>query len=168
MPVSKIISVLGAGDGGDIPLGDRKNMAYMGSAVVYGRGKAVVTDTGMNTEMGKIADAITKAEDGQTPLQKKLAGLSKTLTFLVLGICVFIFAFSLFMERSTLAGGDPALIFKSVIDVFMVAVSLAVAAVPEGLAAVVTIVLSIGVTNMSKKMQLSASSPLLRRSAARR
>lgn len=151
VPVSKIISVLGAGDGGDIPLGDRKNMAYMGSAVVYGRGKAVVTDTGMNTEMGKIADAITKAEDGQTPLQKKLAGLSKTLTFLVLGICVFIFAFSLFMERSTLAGGDPALIFKSVIDVFMVAVSLAVAAVPEGLAAVVTIVLSIGVTNMSKK-----------------
>lgn len=151
MPVSKIISVLGAGDGGDIPLGDRKNMAYMGSAVVYGRGKAVVTDTGMNTEMGKIADAITKAEDGQTPLQKKLAGLSKTLTFLVLGICVFIFAFSLFMERSTLAGGDPAMIFKSVIDVFMVAVSLAVAAVPEGLAAVVTIVLSIGVTNMSKK-----------------
>ena len=149
VPVSKIISVLGAG--GDIPLGDRKNMAYMGSAVVYGRGKAVVTDTGMNTEMGKIADAITKAEDGQTPLQKKLAGLSKTLTFLVLGICVFIFAFSLFMERSTLAGGDPALIFKSVIDVFMVAVSLAVAAVPEGLAAVVTIVLSIGVTNMSKK-----------------
>lgn len=168
VPVSKIISVLGAGDGGDIPLGDRKNMAYMGSAVVYGRGKAVVTDTGMNTEMGKIADAITKAEDGQTPLQKKLAGLSKTLTFLVLGICVFIFAFSLFMERSTLAGGDPALIFKSVIDVFMVAVSLAVAAVPEGLAAVVTIVLSIGVTNMSKKMRLSASSPLLRRSAARR
>ena len=149
--MSKIISVLGAGDGGDIPLGDRKNMAYMGSAVVYGRGKAVVTDTGMNTEMGKIADAITKAEDGQTPLQKKLAGLSKTLTFLVLGICVFIFAFSLFMERSTLVGGDPALIFKSVIDVFMVAVSLAVAAVPEGLAAVVTIVLSIGVTNMSKK-----------------
>lgn len=72
MPVSKIISVLGAGDGGDIPLGDRKNMAYMGSAVVYGRGKAVVTDTGMNTEMGKIADAITKAEDGQTPLQKSL------------------------------------------------------------------------------------------------
>ena len=105
----------------------------------------------MNTEMGKIADAITKAEDGQTPLQKKLAQLSKTLTFLVLGICVFIFAFSLFMERDVLAGGDPALIFNSVIDVFMVAVSLAVAAVPEGLAAVVTIVLSIGVTNMSKR-----------------
>ena len=152
VPVNKTAAALNTPDGQkDVPLGDRKNMAYMGSAVVYGRGKAVVTDTGMNTEMGKIADAITKAEDGQTPLQKKLAGLSKTLTFLVLGICVFIFAFSLFMERSTLAGGDPALIFKSVIDVFMVAVSLAVAAVPEGLAAVVTIVLSIGVTNMSKK-----------------
>ena len=151
VPVSKMISVLGLGSGDDIPLGDRKNMAYMGSSVVYGRGKAVVTDTGMNTEMGKIADAITKAEDGQTPLQKKLAQLSKTLTFLVLGICAFIFVFTLFMERSTLASGDADLIFKSVIDVFMVAVSLAVAAVPEGLAAVVTIVLSIGVTNMSKR-----------------
>ena len=80
MPVSKIISVLGAGDGGDIPLGDRKNMAYMGSAVVYGRGKAVVTDTGMNTEMGKIADAITKAEDGQTPTPEKACGDSLRLS----------------------------------------------------------------------------------------
>ena len=151
LPVNKFIAAIGLKGSSDIPLGDRKNMAYTGSSVVYGRGKAVVTATGMNTEMGKIADAITKAEDGQTPLQKKLAQLSKTLTFLVLGICVFIFAFSLFMERDVLAGGDPALIFNSVIDVFMVAVSLAVAAVPEGLAAVVTIVLSIGVTNMSKR-----------------
>ena len=136
---------------GEVPLGDRKNMLYSGSAVVYGRGKAVITAVGMSTEMGKIAEAIANAGEGQTPLQKKLSQLSKILTVLVLAICAVIFAISLFEERDILASGDSALIFKSVINVFMVAVSLAVAAVPEGLAAVVTIVLSIGVTNMSKK-----------------
>lgn len=136
---------------GEVPLGDRKNMLYSGSSVVYGRGKAVVTAVAMNTEMGKIADAIANAGEGQTPLQKKLSQLSKILTVLVLAICAVIFGISLFEERAVLASGDAALIFRSVIDVFMVAVSLAVAAVPEGLAAVVTIVLSIGVTNMSKK-----------------
>lgn len=135
----------------DVALGDRKNMLYSGSSVVYGRGRAVVTAVGMATEMGKIADAIAQAGEGQTPLQKKLSQLSRILTVLVLAICAVIFAISLFEEREILASGDGALIFKSVIDVFMVAVSLAVAAVPEGLAAVVTIVLSIGVTNMSKK-----------------
>ena len=151
VPVNKMIAALGVENGNDIPLGDRKNMAYMGSSVVYGRGKAVVTATGMGTEMGKIADAITQAEDGQTPLQKKLSQLSKVLTFLVLGICVFIFAFTLFMQRDIFTSGNSTDIFNSVLNVFMVAVSLAVAAIPEGLAAVVTIVLSIGVTNMSKK-----------------
>ena len=136
---------------GDVPLGDRRNMLYMGSSVVYGRGKAVVTAVGMNTEMGRIADAITQAQDGQTPLQKKLSQLSKLLTVIVLGICVFIFAYSLISGRDELTGGDSAQIFGRVIDMFMVAVSLAVAAIPEGLAAVVTVVLSIGVTNMSKR-----------------
>ncbi len=136
---------------GDVPLGDRRNMLYMGSSVVYGRGKAVVTAVGMNTEMGRIADAITQAQDGQTPLQKKLSQLSKLLTVIVLGICVFIFAYSLISGRDELTGGDSAQIFSRVIDMFMVAVSLAVAAIPEGLAAVVTVVLSIGVTNMSKR-----------------
>ena len=126
-------------------------MLYMGSSVVYGRGRAVVTAVGMNTEMGRIADAITQAQDGQTPLQKKLSQLSKLLTMLVLGICVFIFASSLTSGRDELTGGDSAQIFGRVIDMFMVAVSLAVAAIPEGLAAVVTVVLSIGVTNMSKR-----------------
>ena len=135
----------------DVPLGDRRNMLYMGSSVVYGRGKAVVTAVGMNTEMGRIADAITQAQDGQTPLQKKLSQLSKLLTVIVLGICVFIFAYSLISGRDELTGGDSAQIFGRVIDMFMVAVSLAVAAIPEGLAAVVTVVLSIGVTNMSKR-----------------
>ncbi len=128
---------------GDIPLGDRKCMVYMGSTVVYGRGRAVVCATGMDTEMGKIADALAQAEDSQTPLQRKLGQLSKILSVLVLGICVFIFAFSL------IKAGDFHL--DTIISTFMVAVSLAVAAIPEGLATVVTIVLSIGVTNMSKR-----------------
>ena len=147
VPVNKIIGLLKGADSGEVPLGDRKNMAYMGSTVVYGRGKVVVVATGMDTEMGKIADAIAQAEDGQTPLQIKLSQLSSILTKLVLGICVFLFAFqaiSAFVKTGSL-GFDVAL------ESFMVAVSLAVAAIPEGLAAVVTIVLSIGVTNMSKK-----------------
>jgi len=97
----------------------------------------------MNTEMGKIADALTQAEEGQTPLQRKLAGLSKILTWLVLGICVVVFAVQILRAGS--------FHFEVALDSFMVAVSLAVAAIPEGLAAVVTVVLSIGVTNMSKR-----------------
>lgn len=143
LPVTKEINALESADGKDVPLGDRKNMVYMGSTVVYGRGAAVITVTGMDTEMGKIADALTKAQDNDTPLQIKLAQLSKILTFLVLAICVIIFGVSLI--RADSINGDV------LIDTFMVAVSLAVAAIPEGLAAVVTIVLSIGVTNMSKR-----------------
>ena len=146
VPVDKVIALLKGGENGEVPLGDRKNMAYMGSTVVYGRGKAVVVATGMDTEMGKIANAIAQAEEGQTPLQIKLAQLSKILTKLVLGICVVLFVFQMIMGY---IGGT--LSFDTVLSSFMVAVSLAVAAIPEGLAAVVTIVLSIGVTNMSKK-----------------
>ncbi len=128
---------------GNVPLGDRKNMAYMGSTVVYGRGVMLVCSTGMDTEMGKIADALAKAEQGETPLQLKLNQLSKILTYLVLGICAAVFAVQLIRAR----GFE----FEAVLDSFMIAVSLAVAAIPEGLAAVVTLVLSIGVTNMSKR-----------------
>lgn len=144
VPVTKSEKTLAAENGKDVPLGDRKNMVYMGSTVVYGRGNAIVTDTGMNTEMGKIADSLSKAQDGQTPLQLKLNQLSKILSIIVLGICVFIFALDLFRMYPDISGAG-------MLDTFMVAVSLAVAAIPEGLAAVVTIVLSIGVTNMSKK-----------------
>lgn len=151
VPVGKIIDVLNGNDKNEVALGDRKNMVYMGSTVVYGRGKAVVVSTGMQTEMGKIADAIAKTEEGQTPLQIKLNQLSKILTVLVLGICVFIFAFSILMDLNILKSAEGGEIFKKVLEIFMVAVSLAVAAIPEGLAAVVTVVLSIGVTNMSKK-----------------
>ncbi|MBQ8140931.1 MAG: cation-translocating P-type ATPase [Clostridia bacterium] len=142
VPVTKQEEPMTAGAGGDVALGDRKNMAFMGSTVVYGRGKAVVTATGMDTEMGKIADALAKAEEGKTPLQIKLAGLSRILTYLVIGICVVIFGVKL------IQGGIG---LEPVIESFMLAISLAVAAIPEGLATVVTIVLSIGVTNMSKR-----------------
>ncbi len=129
--------------GEDISLGDRKNMLYMGSTVVYGRGTAVVCDTGMGTEMGRIADALNRAQDESTPLQRKLAALSHTLTWLVLAICVVMFAVGVW--RAGALNMDVAL------NTFMMAVSLAVAAIPEGLAAVVTIVLSIGVTKMAKR-----------------
>ncbi len=145
VPVDKVDHALTAGENGDIPLGDRRNMCYMGSVVVYGRGSMVVTGTGMNTEMGKIATAITEAEEGETPLQKKLSQLSKILTWLVLGICVFMFAFTLLTTKEELT-------LSTILEgAFMPAVSLAVAAIPEGLAAVVTIVLSMGVTKMSKQ-----------------
>ena len=145
VPVNKFIDIINLSDESkEVPLGDRANMVYMGSTVVYGRGTAVITATGMETEMGKIADALVQAEEGKTPLQLKLAQLSKILTWLVLGICVLIFGVKLIG-----AGGNiTADVF---VDSFMVAVSLAVAAIPEGLVAVVTVVLSMGVSNMSKK-----------------
>ncbi len=143
VPVNKIIEILGGEADKDVPLGDRKNMCYMGSTVVYGRGKAVITRTGMDTEMGKIAGVLAATEDEQTPLQRKLDQLGKTLSWIVLGICVFIFAFNLVVHNDYSLNG--------ILSTFMVAVSLAVAAIPEGLATVVTVVLSIGVTNMSKR-----------------
>ena len=143
VPVSKLTAVLGLDKKQDIPLGDRKNMCYMGSTVAYGRGKMIVTETGMDTEMGKIAGALSSTIDEQTPLQIKLDSLGKTLSKIVLGICVFIFFFNL------ISAGRFDL--NTVLSTFMVAVSLAVAAIPEGLATVVTVVLSIGVTKMSKQ-----------------
>ena len=145
VPVTKICNILKlSSNEKDISLGDRKNMVYMGSSVVYGRGKVVITATGMDTEMGKIAHVLSNTKESETPLQIKLNQLSKTLSFLVIGICIFIFLF-------TMAKAYPNFEGKIFIDTFMVAVSLAVAAIPEGLATVVTIVLAIGVTNMSKK-----------------
>ena len=121
----------------------------MGSTVVYGRGKVVITATGMDTEMGKIAGVLSTTAEEQTPLQRKLDELGKLLSKMVLGICVFIFLFNLFMARGELAAEGHAL--TVILETFMVAVSLAVAAIPEGLATVVTVVLSIGVTKMSKR-----------------
>ena len=141
VPVAKSPDALT--DAGDIGLGDRSNMLYLGSSIVYGRGRAVVTATGMHTEMGHIADALTQTQEHKTPLQLRLTQLSRILTWLVLGICVVVFVVGV-LRAGTING-------RVVLDTFLIAVSLAVAAIPEGLAAVVTIVLSIGVTNMSRR-----------------
>ena len=147
VPVNKITDILMLKENTlDIPLGDRTNMLYSGSTVVYGRGTAVVIATGMDTEMGKIADALSQAEKEETPLQKKMAELSKTLTKLVIGISIFVFIFGI-IRNGTFQG-------SVILDTFLVAIALAVAAIPEGLPAVVTIILSIGVTSMSKRQAL--------------
>ena len=142
VPVEKDTAAMSS-ETGNVPLGDRHNMAYMGTTVVYGRGEGVVVATGMSTEMGKIADIITRTMDEKTPLQRTLAGLSRVLTYCVLGISVFIFVLSV-LENGGFSG-------TQVLDMFLLAVSLAVAAIPEGLVAVVTVVLSVGVTKMSKR-----------------
>ena len=141
VPVTKSPDALTAA--GDIGLGDRSNMLYLGSSIVYGRGRAVVTETGMQTQMGHIADALTQTKENKTPLQLRLTQLSRILTWLVLSICAVVFAVGV-LRTGTING-------RVVLDTFLIAVSLAVAAIPEGLAAVVTIVLSIGVTNMSRR-----------------
>jgi len=120
------------------PLGDRSNMVFSGCSITYGTATAVVTATGMNTEMGKIANLLDNEEEGQTPLQKKLAQLGKYLGILAIAACAIIFVVGM-------ANGIPAM------EIFMTAVSLAVSAIPEGLPAIVTIVLSIGVQRMVKK-----------------
>lgn len=150
VPVTKIVNALmGKKNEDEVPLGDRKNMAYMGSTLVYGRGKAVVVATGMDTEMGKIANAITLAEESKTPLELKLEQLSKVLTKLVIGVCAVIFAYNI--VTLYIIPSDKPEFFTIALDSFITAIALAVAAIPEGLVAVMTIVLSIGVTNMSKK-----------------
>lgn len=156
VPVTKMVDVLMLKDkSGDVALGDRKNMLYSGSTIVYGRGKAVVTATGMDTEMGKIADALSAAEKEETPLQKKMGELSHFLTKLVIGISVLVFVVGVV---ETLVLSDQSFSWKllgeSSLNTFIAAIALAVAAIPEGLPAVVTIILSIGVTAMSKRQAL--------------
>ena len=148
VPVTKLVNALMGKDADEVPLGDRKNMAYMGSTLVYGRGKAVVVATGMDTEMGKIATAISTAEENKTPLEIKLEQLSKILTKLVLVVCAVIFGYNLVTQYFL---ADNAQLVDVALHSFITAIALAVAAIPEGLVAVMTIVLSIGVTNMSKK-----------------
>ena len=150
VPVEKHTDPIAPDGADDVPLGDRKNMCYMGSTVVYGRGRAVVCGTGMNTEMGKIAGALNDAKEELTPLQVKLAELSKILTVLVIVICVVVFAVDVLRAGIGTVTAEPHML----LDTFMVAVSLAVAAIPEGLVAVVTIVLSIGVTKMAKRQAI--------------
>ena len=147
VPVTKHADVIELAEGADdVPLGDRKNMCYMGSTVVFGRGRVVVVACGMDTEMGKIADAISRTEDEQTPLQVKLDELSKAMTILVIAISVVIFLTGFIKYGLGFLSN-----VSHVLDTFMIAVSVAVAAIPEGLVAVVTIVLSMGVTKMSQR-----------------
>ena len=147
VPITKLIDILQLREGQkDIPLADRKNMLYSGSTIAYGRGRAVVTAIGMETEIGKIAKSLAQAEKDETPLQKKMKELSRTLTKLVIGICVLVFIVGIARK-----GGISGSI---VIETFLTAIALAVAAIPEGLPAVVTIILSIGVTSMSKRKAL--------------
>ena len=146
-PVNKIVDMIYLKENIlDVPLGDRTNMLYNGSTISYGRGKAVVVATGMDTEMGKIADALQQSDDEKTPLQKKMGEISKVLTKVVVGISIFVFLFGI-IKTGDFTGAH-------ILDTFLVAVALAVAAIPEGLPAVVTIVLSIGVTSMAKRQAL--------------
>jgi Ca2+-transporting ATPase len=127
-------------------IGDRHNMVYSGCSIAYGTATAVVTAIGMETEMGKIANLLDNEEDAQTPLQQKLAQLGKYLGIIALAACAVIFVVGLLNKIH-------------VLEIFMTAVSLAVSAIPEGLPAIVTIVLSIGVQRMVKRMRLSANFP---------
>ena len=130
----------------DIPLGDMKNMAFMASTVVNGTGKAIVTETGMETKVGLIANMIIEDEAPETPLQKKLGEVGKILGIACLAICIIIFIIGLIKKI------EP-------IEMFMTAVGLAVAAIPEGLPAIVTIMLSIGVTKMAKRNSIIRKLP---------
>lgn len=154
VPTDKTAEALTPLKDGEVPLGDRANMVYSGSTVVYGRGKAVITATAMDTEMGKIARALTNVTEEKTPLQIKLNQLSKILTYLVIGICVVIFIVGIIRDIAITGINNinfQSFLQNTVLNTFMVAVSLAVAAIPEGLSTVVTIVLSIGVTKMSSR-----------------
>ena len=156
VPVNKLIDCLMLQEGKeDVTLGDRRNMLYNGSTVVYGRGKAVVTGIGMNTEVGRIAQALNTAVAEQTPLQKKMAELSRVLTKLVIWICVIVFLVGI-IENIVFSKESVSLnLFLNIgLDTFIAAIALAVAAIPEGLPAVVTIILSIGVSSMAKRQAL--------------
>jgi len=134
LPINKIVEKID----GKVGLADRKNMLYSGSSVAYGRGEGVVVETGMKTEIGKIAAILAKTQEGLTPLQKKINEISKILTYVVVIIGIIMVVMGLLKENPLL-------------EIFMLAVSLAVAAIPEGLPASITIILSIGVQKMAKQ-----------------
>ena len=144
VPAEKNSNVLNSTE--NIPIGDQLNMAFMSTLVTYGRGIGVVINTGMSTEIGKIADLLNKEDDNTTPLQKRLASLGKTLGFGAVGICILIFIISMFQGRDWF-------------EMLLTAISLAVAAIPEGLPAIVAIVLAIGVQRMIKQNSIIKKLP---------
>src|SRR3989339_175255 len=152
VPVEKISDAL---EEDNLPLGDRVNCGFMGTVVTYGRGKAVILQTGMQTELGKIASMLTATKDETTPLQKSMAQLGKILAVIALGITLFIFIISI-VEAYIIDGFVSALIWK---ESFMTAIALAVAAIPEGLPAIITIVLALGMQNLVKKNAIVRTLP---------
>ena len=149
----------------DAPLGDRRNSAFMGTLIAYGRGKGVVTGTGMNTQIGLIAQMIQSFEDEATPLQKKLEHLGKVLGSACLAICAVVFVYGLFRDTTIMDVANIGLVAyleaekADIINLFMTAVSLAIAAVPEGLPAIVTICLALGMQRMIKHHALIRKLP---------
>ncbi len=149
----------------EIPLGDRKNSAFMGTLVTYGRGKGLVTATGMHTQIGQIAEMLQSYEDEETPLQQKLDQLAKVLGIVCLTICGVVFILGLIRDTylgTILSDGLMAYLRnekKDIIELFMTAVSLAIAAIPEGLPAVVTICLALGMQNMIRRHALIRKLP---------
>lgn len=141
VPVEKKSKVIEADD---VALGDRINMAYSNTNVTYGHGEGVVVATAMDTEVGKIATMLNNADETDTPLKANLNQLGKTLTLMILGICAFVCVVGIFTKQGTMPFD------KLAIEMFLVAVSLAVAAIPEGLPAIVTIILALGTQNMAK------------------
>ncbi|MDR2614835.1 MAG: HAD-IC family P-type ATPase, partial [Candidatus Accumulibacter sp.] len=150
---------------GEAPLGDRKNMAFMGTMITYGRGRGIATGTGMNTEIGVIAEMIQSFEMEDTPLQKKLEHLGKLLGTACLVICALVFVYGLFRDTHLASAfSDGFLNYlqaekKDIVSLFMTAVSLAIAAVPEGLPAIVTICLALGMQRMIRHNALIRKLP---------
>ncbi|HWI80841.1 HAD-IC family P-type ATPase [Ramlibacter sp.] len=149
----------------DIPLGDRTNTAFMGTLVSYGRGRGLVTATGMNTQIGLIAEMLQSFEDEDTPLQRKLAHLGQVLGTACLAICAVVFIYGLFRDTHLAAAFQNGFLAyleaekKDIVNLFMVAVSLAIAAVPEGLPAIVTICLALGMQRMIRHHALIRKLP---------
>lgn len=144
VPAEKNSDIIGATD--NVPIGDQSNMCFMSTLVTYGRGSGIVVGTAMNTEIGKIADMLDKEEDNTTPLQKRLASLGKTLGIGAVIICVIIFIISMFQGRD-------------LFEMLLTSISLAVAAIPEGLPAIVAIVLALGVQRMIKQNSIVKKLP---------
>ncbi|MDN6029122.1 MAG: cation-translocating P-type ATPase [Lactobacillus sp.] len=137
----------------EVALGDRLNMAYSSTNVTYGRGEGMVVTTGMKTEVGKIATLLNNTDETSTPLKENLNQLGKTLTIMILGICVVVFIAGLWTKQGTMPTN------QLLVNMFLVAVSLAVAAIPEGLPAIVTIILALGTQTMAKRQAIVRKMP---------
>ncbi len=152
VPVQKSNEAIEASE---VALGDRTNLGFMGTVVTYGRGRAIVTNTGMNTELGKIATMLSETKSTQTPLQRSMANLGKTLAFIALGIVIVIFAITL-IEAYITTGVIQFEVFR---EALLTSIALAVAAIPEGLPAIITIVLALGMQNLVRKQAIIRTLP---------